>query len=397
MKQDIIEFPIGRGYASYWTVSDAIRELYANMLDKTGMNPTGINFHYDSLTGRLHISNSVEERMPIDALVLGNSNKASTDIGRFGEGMKMAYLALLREGREIITVNVDQVWLPSFRKSEKFGVETLCVEIQEKNGAFQHEVHHVLEVSPEEVRDFMETTLTFHRYVHGTDPYEIQTSKGRVLLGSTMNGHIYVGGLLVTRADMYGIGLDIQPEFAKLGRDRKSIDNEDETLVHSILAEALENDPEAMQPALGKNNQLRREIIASVGLADREIPEDALEDVVASILARRRLRDALMAPVIENIKKRMEEGARYVVSEDMPSAIIDGFGAKHFIKVPSGLQTQIRAKMELPHFATEHPEWFMSCGEAMDAIMAKDCSMETKLEELRKLAESWRPMSTYYV
>ena len=59
---NIIEFPIGRNYANYWTVPDGIRELYANMLDYAKMNPHAVEFHYDSITKCLHIANAVDNR-----------------------------------------------------------------------------------------------------------------------------------------------------------------------------------------------------------------------------------------------------------------------------------------------------------------------------------------------
>ena len=59
-KQQRYEYPIAPGYADYWTIPDAIRELYANALDKVGLDPSKVGFHYDDATNTLTIENSAE-------------------------------------------------------------------------------------------------------------------------------------------------------------------------------------------------------------------------------------------------------------------------------------------------------------------------------------------------
>lgn len=386
---NIIEFPIGRNYASYWTVVDGIRELYANMLDYAKMNPNAIEFHYDSIAGRLHLANIVEEPMAIHALVLGNSNKASDEIGRFGEGMKMAYLALLREGREVKTFNVNEVWAPEFRESEQFGVETLCVEISESSHK-KMEVRHVIEVTEEEVRQFMEDTITFHKYVHGVDPFKIETEKGTVLLGATMNGHIYVGGLLVTRNNtMTGIGIDVHPQYAKLGRDRKSIDTQDETLVYEILGDAIKESPAEMLAALRDNYELRGDIISVVGLSTDEVT-DTDDDTVKHILSMRRLRDSMMEPLLADIEKKLANGAKYIVSNYVNTNCMKAVGQELFITVPYGMSTALRNKYGLPSPLDDLRLWFTHPAKAVEEVMADESTTtEQKVELIGKLATTW--------
>ena len=395
---NIIEFPIGRNYANYWTVPDGIRELYANMLDYAKMNPNAVEFHYDSITKCLHIANAVDEPMAVNALVLGNSNKEVDEIGQFGEGMKMAYLALVREGRKVTTINVDEVWTPSFQQSEQFGVETLCVEIKPNDGIQKLEVRHIIEVTEEEVRTFMENTVTFHRFVHGTEPYKIETSKGTVLLGATMNGHIYVGGLLVTRtSSMTGIGLDIKPEFAKLGRDRKSIDNQDENLVYEIIGEALLEAPDEMRAALSQNTELRRDIMATVGFKN-EAPEGADDDTVRRFIAMRRLRDTMIKPMIEDIEAKLANGAKYIVTEYLDKNCIEAVGADLFIRVPYGMAQQMRE-----HFGLQKPidalsDWFTNPYVMYKKLMEDETlSDKERLARLGELSSTWDAMRPWNV
>lgn len=218
-----IELTMTENYADYWGVPQGIRELYANAMDKVGGDHSQITVHYEPETSTLTIENASEEKMPLNALVLGESNKDDDAIGRFGEGMKLAYAVLLREHRRVKTVNVTETWTPAVEYSEVFDSNVVAVtitELEEPVGVVRHEI----ECTPDEVRSFMENCSHYHQYVYGVEAERVPTSYGDVLIGSHTSGNIYVGGMYVCDSMYHSIGFDIKPEFARLTRDRNSIE-----------------------------------------------------------------------------------------------------------------------------------------------------------------------------
>lgn len=283
-KKQRFEFPIAPEYADYWTIPDAIRELYANALDRCGMCPEKVAFHYDELQGKLRIGNKVDTKMTTRALVLGASDKNPDEIGRFGEGMKMAYLTLLRMGREVLTENVDELWKPKFDHSEVYEGQVLVLDVEECPYPSEHSVTHTLEVTRDELVDFMQTCLTFAKYAHGAEPRRFAVEEGEILLGSISAGRVYVGGMLVAgfcEGEQAGIGINIGPLYAKLGRDRKSIDDEDESLVWAMLARATKQHAEVKSVVLEDENlsleMLRRALEAKKAVEAGKTPSKRAE------------------------------------------------------------------------------------------------------------------------
>lgn len=239
-----IELSMTTSYADYWSVPNAIRELYANALDGVKGDASQVNVHYDEDSRMLYISNPAEATMKVSALVLGASEKSDDEIGRFGEGMKLAYAVLLREGRKVTTRNCTEIWTPTVRNSEQFSGEVVCVDIttQANYDKWGNVVEHCIECEPWEVREFMEECVHFHEYCFGAKPREIKVEEGAILIGGHVTGNIYVGGMRVGRIPSRVYGINIKPAFAKLGRDRSSIDGDTEELVYRMVGKAMVND-----------------------------------------------------------------------------------------------------------------------------------------------------------
>lgn len=239
-----IELSMTTSYADYWSVPNAIRELYANALDSVQGDAEKVNVHYDEFESLLYISNPAETQLKANSLVLGASNKSEDDIGRFGEGMKLAYAVLLREGRAVETQNHDELWTPVVRHSEQFGGEVVCVDIGMCGTAsdWPKIVEHRIECYPHEVRTFMEECVHFHEYCFGAKPREIKVEEGAILIGGHVTGNLYVGGMRVGRIPSRIYGINIKPAFAKLGRDRSSVDGDTEELVYKMVGKAMVSD-----------------------------------------------------------------------------------------------------------------------------------------------------------
>jgi hypothetical protein len=91
---------ISESYCQNWTPTMAIRELIANALDASA--PEDITFDWDCGMGYIFNKNVYLQK---EHLLLGESNKESNQIRQFGEGLKIAALALCR--------NEHKVWAAS--------------------------------------------------------------------------------------------------------------------------------------------------------------------------------------------------------------------------------------------------------------------------------------------
>lgn len=213
-----IELPLSRNYVRNWGIAEAVRELLQNAID----SPTPMEYAFigDTLT----IGNS-DVTLDPKTLILGSTTKDDDDskIGQFGEGYKIALLVLVREGIDVVVRNGDQDWVPSFRHSNTYGCEVLCIDI-----------HQIDTVGA--ARDRLEFRLsglghTAHNEIYESclqmqDPMDdaIETPRGRIL--PSRPNRLYVGGLLVCDTDL-NYGYDMKPEFLRLDRDRMSVSDWD--------------------------------------------------------------------------------------------------------------------------------------------------------------------------
>jgi len=222
MNQIIIELSLSPNYVSNWTILDAIREFLQNAIDAESNTIT-----YDE-AGTLTISNS--GNLSRETILLGSSSKTndSKTIGQFGEGYKIGLLVLCRNGfKPYINIYSNfrmETWRAFIDHSEKFKSDVLQIEITEHpDRAYGDKVDFIIPNFPKDLYEQVvnNTLILKERY---KTIESIKTKFGEILTDSSERGRIYVNGLYVCNGDpKIGYGYNIKPEYLKVDRDRRLI------------------------------------------------------------------------------------------------------------------------------------------------------------------------------
>lgn len=211
----VIELPLSRDYVRQWGVPEAVRELIQNAIDSD--SPFEFAFYGDTLT-----ITSRESSLESRTLILGATSKAdkSDKIGSFGEGYKIALLVLTREGLPVYVRNGYYDWVPSFVHSDNYGDEVLAITEHPAEKVGQGLEFVIGGLSHQQASDIRDSCLLMQADM----PDAIETSRGRIL--PSRPGKLYVGGLFVCDTKLSN-GYDMKPEYLKLERDRKTVDEFD--------------------------------------------------------------------------------------------------------------------------------------------------------------------------
>lgn len=126
MKTKLIDSGVSSKHAPHWTIAEAIREVVQNWIDVTEEFQVkgsiswkrGIALVKDAGPG-IHMRH----------LAFGQSEKSAGSIGQFGEGLKSAFIVLVRNGRTISLKSNGLEIIPRLLDSQNFETETLHFEI----------------------------------------------------------------------------------------------------------------------------------------------------------------------------------------------------------------------------------------------------------------------------
>lgn len=242
------ELTISTGYVPDWTYVEAVRELFQNAIDNERVNPD--NKMSISHTGDvLEISNKTS-KLTLDSLLLGSSTKRDDDrtIGQHGEGYKIAFMVLLREGKNITVENygANELWTTKLVNSRRYnGAKVVQIEV-DKNPFWKKNVNNDLNIivegiSEDEYDDIVKANLFLQDDVDASE----MTSNGQVLFGDDNVGRIFVKGLYVSTMNSMGLryGYNFDTTGIKLDRDRKLVSSFDISYYASkIWAELAKND-----------------------------------------------------------------------------------------------------------------------------------------------------------
>lgn len=242
------ELTISTGYVPDWTYVEAVRELFQNAIDNERVNPD--NKMSISHTGDvLEISNKTS-KLTLDSLLLGSSTKRDDDrtIGQHGEGYKIAFMVLLREGKNITVENygANELWTTKLVNSRRYnGAKVVQIEV-DKNPFWKKNVNNDLNIivegiSESEYDDIVKANLFLQDDVDASE----MTSSGQVLFGDDNVGRIFVKGLYVSTMNSMGLryGYNFDTTGIKLDRDRKLVSSFDISYYASkIWAELAKND-----------------------------------------------------------------------------------------------------------------------------------------------------------
>jgi hypothetical protein len=212
--------PISADYCSHWGLWEAIREIYQNALDES---VDGSLFRYVESAQRIDIFSPGKELTP-STLVLGNSSKRDdlSKRGKFGEGYKIALLALVRLKHRVVIHTGEAIWLPRIERDQIFGAEILTITTilaKAVTGVW----FHIADVTLDEW-----TAIQSNVRFRPDEPDTILDDPKEV-------GRIYVGGLYVATVKGFKCGYAFAPGRIKLDRDRGMVDGFDLAWETSLL------------------------------------------------------------------------------------------------------------------------------------------------------------------
>lgn len=231
MAKSKYELGISLGYVPDWTYVDAIRELFQNALDNQTSNPENVmSFNYDKKSKTLTIANKTS-LLTLDSLLLGSSTKRDEEntIGKHGEGYKIAFMVLLREGKSIKVENygAKELWTTRLVKARRYN-NSLIPEITiDKEPIWKSLPNNNLsiEISGITEEEYEAIKLSNLHLQEGVEKCESEYAS--VLLNSEHRGKMFVNGLYICSKENFKYGYDIKPKEIKLDRDRKLIDSFD--------------------------------------------------------------------------------------------------------------------------------------------------------------------------
>lgn len=252
-----------------------MRELFQNALDQETKDPRNkMVFEYDSKNERVTIGNKTSV-LDANSLLLGFTTKAddSATIGQHGEGYKIAFMVLLREGKAIHVLNYgkQQEWEVKLVKSRRFsGCMVPTVYVEKKmfwEPVPDRDLTIVVDgITPDEWTAISECNLHLLRKKKVLQECEAE-DYGRVLLDGDQSGRVYVKGLYVCTVKELCYGYDLEPQYITLDRDRSLIRNFDLVWRTSSMWKSLWRTPSMQEYILGMIKDGRNDVyyLKSVG------------------------------------------------------------------------------------------------------------------------------------
>jgi hypothetical protein len=211
MKSTVINYFISENYISDWTIEDALREIYQNFIDygEYSVNKS----EHTEVTDKVIFANAFEPQST-DLLIIGDSNKTEASRGKYGEGLKMAALVLLRNGGHlsINTTNFSAMFLLLDNETTK--IKTLGVIIEEPRSNLKVNNFDLFITLPIGVFDAYQKKL-----IVPTDVLHTNENYGSIV--NKPKGNLYVGGLYVCHLKELNYSYDLLPKRISLDRDRK--------------------------------------------------------------------------------------------------------------------------------------------------------------------------------
>lgn len=339
-----LELTIKTSYLPEWGAYEGIRELLQNGQDaKTEFDAT-FEVRYRADTKTLVIENEGCV-LPHEALLLGHTTKQdrSSLIGKFGEGLKLGVLALVRAGHTVKIRSGSEVWVPSIQKSEKFNADVLVFNI-DKGRAERDRVQVEIGGIEADAWESMKDCFLFLCGPKDLESVEVKTTSGSLLLGDKYVGKVYVKGIFVQRDSNLNYGYDF-PD-AEVDRDRKMLNKWDLNYrCQQIWREALNKRPDLVE---GFVRMLDQQAPDLDGLDDwsAKYLSQTVKDEVVKTFKERHGDDALPVTGLSDSKDLEHLGRKGVVSPKPLKAVLE-----------SVLGTAEQAKQNLRNETTTVYSW----------------------------------------
>jgi len=262
------ELSINVKYLPEWGVWEGIRELVQNGQDAEVEYNAPLCVDWRSGTLRIENEGATLNR---EALLFGTTSKAErTDlIGKFGEGLKLGVLALVRAGRTVKIRSGDEVWTPTIARSERYDADVLVFDVKggnEDKRRVRVEIGGVIESEWKEFR----SRFLFLKDGRESEKHVVKTYDGDLLTHEKYRGKLYVKGIFVTHQPDLQFGYNFRD--AELDRDRKMIESYDrKSKIARILNGAVSTQPDLHDDYFGIIEDLDSE--EAHGINDWRLPD----------------------------------------------------------------------------------------------------------------------------
>lgn len=346
------ELPISPNYVCNWGVNEAIREILQNAIDA---DSSGFRkeITYDSSTGVLRIKNSGTQLL-LSSLVLGCSSKSNMEdmIGKYGEGYKLALVVLLRDGHDVIILNKNELWIPSFKNSKTYNTQILNIHVESSNETSDGIEYLIGNIT----QDLYNSLLLNFPCINDDYGKTVGCDNGTILLDKKFKGRMYVEGLYIQSDNNFDYGYNFNSDVVDLDRDRKAINYyELRKLTAASIISAESCEPEIFR-AISNSCVDTRAII------------DVLDDASEEFLEQYRDMIYKEKGLEENTLIATESVMRQLEQMDIDTPVVKGTEIESFLVAKAndklGLifdaqeEIQRRDEEEDSWYFVEHSDWF---------------------------------------
>lgn len=302
-------------YVAKWGFWEGVRELLQNAIDQHQKNPESEMIIEHNAGENVVRIGTTKSCLSKQTLLLGITDKASDNsyIGQFGEGYKLALLALARAGHSVRILNNDEVWEAVFEYSEEYETTVLQVNthpnLRDPFDGVMFEIGNVSSIKwLEEVSG---------RFIPDAEPNSV--------LPELYNGQIFVGGLYVCTIEGLERGYNFSPDRLRLDRDRMTVATFDITWETSKIW--------ARNNHVGNGSSLHNEYVyhslesdrADTRYLDNHIYNDDDKQSIADIYKRKH-GDAVPVSTQEEIEAVTRKGRKFhLVPETLKKLICKFF------------------------------------------------------------------------
>lgn len=326
-----IELTIASDYVPRWGLWEGFREVVANGSDARREYNAPLTVDYAD--GRIKVKNT-GCTLTSKALLLGASTKAGRGdlIGTWGEGLKLALLALTRAGYKVKVRSGAEVWVPRLVKSERFDGATILVVDVAKGREFQNRVQVEIEkVSLEQWTELRSNVLWLDtKTMHGFDDFDQGDAErvikagdyGQILLEPRHRGRIYASGIYVQTVTDYDHGYNFTVKV-EMDRDRKMVEEWNrQSTVSRMWCKASQENTVAMEQALRLLASGSREVENVQHLVGYHAPAKAVASAAAKAFKTKYGDDAVPVANLEQAKDVEHLGVRGVVVTEAHRAVL---------------------------------------------------------------------------
>jgi hypothetical protein len=216
-----IETTIEEPYVDHWGAIEGIREIVQNGKDAETEFGAKLVVRWRNNVLRVENNGATLDK---SAILMGRTSKRSRAdmIGKWGEGLPVGCLALVRAGYEVRIRTGAEVWIPRVEESNKFdGARVLVFEILKR----KHRDRVCVEIRGVDKAEWATIRSRFLFLARPRPNEIIETDYGDLLLASRYRGDLFIKGIFVQHDDTLTHGYNYRN--ADYDRDRRMVEDFD--------------------------------------------------------------------------------------------------------------------------------------------------------------------------